>query len=148
LDQFRIPPKELGEMMPQQLLMLRVAAESIRDARWKEGMALRTGVLIGIGLDLNATNYHLRWSLRARAREWNQTRRLGLSPEELDRWALELRDAAGAALSANATMGSLGGLIASRIAREFGIGGPCFTVSCDETSGMQALAIASCWLSH
>ena len=43
-------------------------------------------------------------------------------------------------------MGSLGGLIASRIAREFKIGGPCFTVSCDETSGMQALAIAAGWL--
>ena len=43
-------------------------------------------------------------------------------------------------------MGSLGGLIASRIAREFKIGGPSFTVSCDETSGIQALAIAADWL--
>ena len=43
-------------------------------------------------------------------------------------------------------MGSLGGLIASRIARELGIGGPSFTVSCDETSGIQALAIAADWL--
>ena len=43
-------------------------------------------------------------------------------------------------------MGSLGGLIASRIAREFKIGGPSFTVSCDETSGIQALAIAAGWL--
>ena len=43
-------------------------------------------------------------------------------------------------------MGSLGGLIASRIAREFRIGGPSFTVSCDETSGIQALAIAVDWL--
>ena len=43
-------------------------------------------------------------------------------------------------------MGSLGGLIASRIAREFKIGGPCFTVSCDETSGIEALAIATHWL--
>jgi 3-hydroxymyristoyl/3-hydroxydecanoyl-(acyl carrier protein) dehydratase/malonyl CoA-acyl carrier protein transacylase len=43
-------------------------------------------------------------------------------------------------------MGSLGGLVASRIAREFRIGGPSFTVSCDETSGNQALAIAVEWL--
>ncbi|HKI20067.1 MAG TPA: beta-ketoacyl synthase N-terminal-like domain-containing protein, partial [Isosphaeraceae bacterium] len=62
VDQFRIPPKELGEMLPQQSLMLRVAAESILDARWNRRLGLRTGVLIGIGLDLNATNYHLRWS--------------------------------------------------------------------------------------
>ncbi len=30
--QFRIPPKELGEMLPQQSLMLRLAAEAILDA--------------------------------------------------------------------------------------------------------------------
>ena len=34
IDQFRIPPKELAEMQPQQSLMLRVAAEAIGDARW------------------------------------------------------------------------------------------------------------------
>ena len=43
-------------------------------------------------------------------------------------------------------MGSLGGLVASRIAREFRIGGPSFSVSCDETSGTQALQIAAGWL--
>ena len=57
-----------------------------------------------------------------------------------------MRDAAGPALSANRTMGSLGGLVASRIAREFRIGGPSFTVSSDETSGIQAMAIAVEWL--
>jgi len=146
VDQFRIPPKELAEMLPQQSLMLRVAAESILDARWDRSLGLRTGVLIGIGLDSSATNYHLRWSLPGRAREWNRTLGLGLSLPELDRWVEELRRAAGPALTANRTMGSLGGLIASRIAREFGVGGPSFTVSCDETSGIQALAIATHWL--
>ena len=29
VDQFRIPPKELGEMLPQQSLMLRVATEAV-----------------------------------------------------------------------------------------------------------------------
>ena len=133
-------------MQPQQSLMLRVAAEAIGDARWDAQRALRTGVLIGIGLDLSTTNYHLRWSMAARARGWNEELGLGLSPDELARWTDELTRAAGPALTANRTMGSLGGLIASRIAREFKIGGPCFTVSCDETSGMQALAIAADWL--
>ena len=72
--------------------------------------------------------------------------RAGLSPDELDGWIDELQDAAGPALTANRTMGSLGGMVASRIAREFRIGGPSFTVSCDETSGIQALAIAAAWL--
>ena len=69
-----------------------------------------------------------------------------LPARDLTRWTDELRRSAGPALTANRTMGSLGGLIASRIAREFKIGGPSFTVSCDETSGVQALAIAAEWL--
>jgi acyl transferase domain-containing protein len=146
VGQFRIPPKELGEMLPQQSLMLRVAAEAILDSGWDPLLAIRTGVLIGIGLDLNSTNFHLRWSLADRAREWNKALGPGLSPEDLARWIEELRGAAGPSLSANRTMGSLGGLIASRIAREFRIGGPSFTVSSDETSGIQALAIAADWL--
>jgi acyl transferase domain-containing protein/3-hydroxymyristoyl/3-hydroxydecanoyl-(acyl carrier protein) dehydratase len=146
VDQFRIPPKELGEMLPQQSLLLRVAAEAVGDARWDTQKAIRTGVLIGIGLDLSTTNFHLRWSLAEKAREWNDTLGLGLAPDELARWVEKLRVAAGPALTANRTMGSLGGLIASRVAREFKIGGPSFTVSCDETSGIQALTIACRWL--
>ena len=72
VDQFRIPPRELGEMLPQQSLMLRVAAEAIGDARWDARQALRTGVLVGIGLDLNTTNFHLRWSLADQVPEWNE----------------------------------------------------------------------------
>ncbi len=45
-------------------------------------------------------------------------------------------------------MGSLGGVVASRIAREFQIGGPSFSISCDENSGIQALAIAADWLAR
>ena len=39
-------------------------------------------------------------------------------------------------------MGALGGLIASRVAREFRVGGPSFTVSSEETSGLRALDVA------
>ena len=34
VDRFRIPPRELEEMLPQQSLMLKVAAEAIEDAGW------------------------------------------------------------------------------------------------------------------
>jgi PfaB family protein len=141
-DRFRIPPKELVEMLPQQSLMLGVAADAAADARWDDRPRLRAGVFVGIGLDLNTTNFHLRWSVLARAREWAERLGLALSEEELARWTAALRDAAGPPLTANRTMGSLGGLIASRIAREFRIGGPSFTVSSEETSGLRALDVA------
>ncbi len=145
-DQFRIPPRELQEMLPQQALMLKVAAAALADARWDRGLGARTGVVIGLGLDQNTNNYQLRWWLAAAAPIWNRQLDLGLSRAELAGWIEELRQAVGPPLNANRTMGSLGGLVASRIAREFRIGGPSFTVSCDETSGTQALQIASGWL--
>jgi len=141
-DRFRIPPKELEEMLPQQSLALLAAADAIADAGWDDRPRLRAGVFVGIGLDPNTTNFHVRWSLLNRARAWNEDLGLGLSGDDLDRWTAGLRDAAGPPLTANRTMGALGGLVASRVAREFRIGGPSFTVSSEETSGLRALDVA------
>ncbi|MDR3636594.1 MAG: beta-ketoacyl synthase N-terminal-like domain-containing protein [Isosphaeraceae bacterium] len=143
LDRFRIPPKELEEMLPQQSLMLRVAADAIREAGWDDRPRLRAGTFIGIGLDLNTTNFQLRWWVRQRAPQWSRALGLDLSGESFEDWVTALTDAAGPPLTANRTMGALGGLIASRIAREFRIGGPSFTISAEETSGTRALAVAA-----
>jgi acyl transferase domain-containing protein/3-hydroxymyristoyl/3-hydroxydecanoyl-(acyl carrier protein) dehydratase len=118
-DRFRVPPRELQETLPQQLLMLQVAAEAIDSAGLPEEGRERAGVFIGIGLDLNTTNFHFRWSLHP-----------------------SLRDAAGPPLTASRTMGSLGSIVASRIAREFHLGGPSFTLSSEENSGLRALEAA------
>ncbi|MCZ6602107.1 MAG: beta-ketoacyl synthase N-terminal-like domain-containing protein, partial [Planctomycetota bacterium] len=142
LDRYRIPPKELEEMLPQQLLMVNVAAGAISDAGLPAGGRLRTGVFIGIGLDLNTTNFHVRWRVAEEAGRWAARLGLSLRPEELEEWTLALRDAAPPPLTADRTMGALGGIVASRIAREFRIGGPSFTLSTEESSGLQALTSA------
>ena len=76
------PARELEEMLPQQSLVLKVAAEAIADAGWDE-RPRSTGVLIGIGLDLNTTNFHLRWSLDGQGPEMEANARAGISDEEL-----------------------------------------------------------------
>ena len=120
LDRFRIPPKELEEMLPQQLLALLTAAGAIEDAQWEDGPRPRAGVFIGIGLDLNTTNFHVRWNVVNQTREWNHRLNLQLDDDELIRWTESLRDAVGPPLTANRTMGALGGLVASRIGASFG----------------------------
>ena len=119
LGRFRIPPNELKQMLPQQLLMLKTAAEAIDDAGWPEGLRHQTGVFIGLSLDLNTTNFHCRW--------------------EIDD---SQKSAFGPALNADKTLGALGGIVASRVAREFRIGGPSFTVQSEESSGLRALEVA------
>jgi acyl transferase domain-containing protein/3-hydroxymyristoyl/3-hydroxydecanoyl-(acyl carrier protein) dehydratase len=131
---FRIPPKEVEEMLPRQLLMLKVADEALQDAGIKKEDLLFTGVFIGTGLDLNATNFSFRWGLEKLARRWAQQHGRELSEAELNDWIAALRESAGPALSANRVMGALGSIVASRV-------GPSFTLSSEENSGLRALEV-------
>ncbi len=139
---FRIPPREMEEMLPQQLLMLQTAAEALHNAGCDRDNNSATGVFIGVALDLNSTNFSLRWALPEQSSHWERKLGRKLTPDERSEWISKLRVAAGPALNANRTMGALGSVVASRIAREFRIGGPSFTISSEESSGIRALEVA------
>ncbi|HVL12434.1 MAG TPA: beta-ketoacyl synthase N-terminal-like domain-containing protein, partial [Gemmata sp.] len=148
IDRFRIPPKELEETLPQQLLMLKVAAGALDDAangRREPAGADQptTGTFIGLGLDPNTTNYNLRWSMLA-----NPGRQSGGSNEQHLRDAQHPRtggrgspDLASPPLNANRVMGALGSIAASRIARAFHFGGPSHTVCSEEGSAARAVEL-------
>ncbi|MDB5311413.1 MAG: 3-hydroxyacyl-[acyl-carrier-protein] dehydratase FabA [Gemmataceae bacterium] len=163
IDRFRIPPKELEETLPQQLLMLRVAAAALDDQRGRnaDGQAAatggdpNTGVYIGLGLDPNTTNYHLRWSVLAQAQgigvrgegigaQESEGMRTSKSPTHtLPPTPYPLSpDLASPALNANRVMGALGSIAASRIARAFHFGGPSHPVCSEEASAARALELA------
>ncbi len=141
-NRFRIPPKEMEEMQPQQLLMLQTAANALQDAGLDKQDNPRVGVMIGIAFDLNSTGFSLRWPMQQQARVWADRLGRKLTEAELSDWTARLRDSISPALNANRTMGSLGNIVASRIAREFKIGGPSFTLSSEENSGIRALETA------
>ncbi|MFQ5429301.1 MAG: beta-ketoacyl synthase N-terminal-like domain-containing protein [Phycisphaerae bacterium] len=143
VGRYRLPPKEIPEVLPQQLLLLDRVAAALADA----GLPLReqrprAGILVGMALDLEATNFHLRWWLRAELRRWAAELACEPTASEEARRLDDLLREIGPALNAPRTLGALGGMIASRIARECGFGGPCFAVSAGEVSGLQALDIA------
>jgi len=143
VGELHIPPNEIPDILIQHLLMLKVAVSAMQDA----GFPLREdrprmGAVIGIDFDFEATDFHLRWNLYNRVWEWKKHKTIGLdSDEEINDWLASLRDACGPPLTATRTLGALAGVIASRIAREFRLGGPSFVVSGEETSGLQALEI-------
>ena len=153
LGEFRIPPLEMQDMLPQQQLMLKVAAEALRDVLHADqeqtlrtataALGNRTGVFIGIELDPNTTNFHLRWSIEELAPRWAEVLGLVLTPEEMTEWVAQLKKSVGPPLTANRVMGNLGGIVASRLAREFNVGGPSFTISADENSGLRACEMAA-----
>ena len=139
---FKIPPKEIEEALPQQMLMLQVAERAIADATMDDVERLRTGVFVGVEIDLNTTNYHLRWVVRNRAADWAGRMGRPTAGAEFESWVDELCDSLTPALNANRTIGGLGSIVASRIAREFGLGGPSYVLASEETSGMSALQAA------
>ena len=145
IGQFKIPPTDIPKILPQQLLMLQVAAQALQDAHIDHDRE-RTdaAAIIGLGLDINTADYQQRWWMTGLVRRWSQ--QLGLSSAESEKWLQQLRDAAQRPLDAAATMGALGSIAASRVAREFRFGGPAYTVSCQENSGLAALQAACRYL--
>lgn len=141
---FRIPPAELREMLPQQLIMLEVAAAAFDDAAGgrnpQRGYQPGLGVYLGIGLDPDTTNFHFRWNVGRRLKD--------RYPDAAEDWLAKVRDAAHPPLSANRTMGALGSIAASRLARAFRAGGPSYSVSCEALSGLRALETAAAALTR
>jgi len=142
VSRYRIPPRELAELLPQQALMLEVARDALANARVTEPDSTRTGVFIGLGLDLRTTDFHFRWAMLDRASDWANRLPAGLSEQEQAQWAARVVEAANPPLNADRTMGALAGTNASRIAKEFRIGGQSYTVCSEDTSGLSALEIA------
>jgi PfaB family protein len=145
LREFRMPPNEIPDILLQHLLMLKVSADAMKDA----GLPLRQertdmGAYIGIEFDFEATDFHLRWHLKNLVKKWKKTNLSGLTlddEKETGIWLESLRDAFRPPLTATRTLGALGGVIASRIAREFRFGGPSYVVSNESASGLKALEI-------
>jgi len=145
IGDFRIPPNEIPDILIQHLLMLKVSAEAMNDA----GLPLREdrpgmGAVIGIDFDFEATDFHLRWNLHNLVGNWGKNSDLGLNVDDSTktaRWLASLQDGLRPPLTATRTLGALGGIIASRIAREFRFGGPSYVVSNEAASGLKALEI-------
>ena len=139
IGRFRIPPSELEEILPQQAMILNAAHEAAQQAGWIGGsseMRLRTAVLLGVSLDQGTNHFQLRWTLT--------------DPHATDlRPTLDLkqaRDTLGPPLTANRVMGNLASIAASRLAREFRLGGPSFTISEGPDAGLTALEVACGWI--
>ncbi|MGL6075236.1 MAG: beta-ketoacyl synthase N-terminal-like domain-containing protein [Fimbriiglobus sp.] len=146
LDRFRIPPKEIEEMLPQQLLMLTVAAAALDDCK---GSTIpsdqddpRSGVFVGLGLDLNTTNFHLRWAAKQHTTHLRPPLKRDRSVPIPTDWTDTVVDSVSPPLNANRTMGALGSIAASRIARTFHFGGPSFTLCSEESSSGRAIELA------
>lgn len=132
LGKFRISPKEIPEILPQQLLMLQTVDDAMEGLKGARPDGVRWGVYMGINLDLEATNFASRWAMKRDAKAES------LPSQDIS----ALKDAISPPLTNTRTVGALGGIVASRIAREYHVGGPSHTFSAAENSGLAAFEAA------
>ncbi|MCF8125137.1 MAG: beta-ketoacyl synthase [Desulfotignum sp.] len=129
MGEFHIPPVQMKDILPQHLVLLKAARGALQDAgitpRPGENDPVRTraGCAVGIEFDFGAADFSLRWH----AHDLPDTLLDQLAPP----------------LTFNRTLGALGGIVASRTAREFKLGGPCFTVSAGAASGIKAIEVGT-----
>ncbi len=123
VQKFRIPPTEVQEMLPQQTVMLLTAAEALDDCKTSPADHTADGIFIGVTLDPNTTNFHLRWAKGFQ------------DPSQMD--------AVHPPLTANRTMGALASIAPSRLARYLRAGGPSFAICDEQNGGVRALALAA-----
>lgn len=140
LAAFPIPPNEIPDILPPHLAALLATRTAVEKAGWKKEALSRTGVIAAMDFDTRAADHVLRWEMETHAPShpgW-----AALSPAGKEEWVEGLKDAAARPLTATRVVGSLGSMIASRIAKTFGLGGPSYTVSCGAAGGLLALGQA------
>ncbi|MBW2180542.1 MAG: type I polyketide synthase, partial [Deltaproteobacteria bacterium] len=142
MDEFRIPPNEIRDILPQQLLMLKIAAGAMKNAEMSTNEnRSRMSAFIGVDFDFDTTNFNLQWDIENKVSLWKNILDLDLDEEQISTWLEQLKAACGEPLTATRTLGALASIVASRVAREFHFGGPSFVVSEGEASGLRALEI-------
>lgn len=125
IGEFHIPPNQMEDILPQHIALLKATIGALNDA----GISPRPsdtdppredmGCAIGIDFDYGAADFNLRWQMDE-----------------------AFKDLVSEPLTFNRTLGALGGIVASRVAREFKLGGPSFTLSANSASGIKTIETA------
>ncbi len=136
---YRLPPRELERLNPQQTLMLAVADAALRDAGIAEGS--RVAVVIAAEAELSVHRLRARWDSEARL---DAALAAGgqLPAASRHPLAAALRDALHPQSEPGDFLGYIGNLLASRITVLWDFPAPNFTISAQENGGLQALVLA------
>jgi acyl transferase domain-containing protein/3-hydroxymyristoyl/3-hydroxydecanoyl-(acyl carrier protein) dehydratase len=137
LTGLRFPPRDLDETLAQQLTVLRtvlLACEEIKALPVE-----RTGVLVGMQCDAEVARYGARLRMPGWARKWGEALGVELGGD----WLVEARRGVGFLRKAAGVVGAMPNIPANRINGQLDLGGPSFTVSAEELSGVVCLELAA-----
>jgi len=137
---FKIPPNEDDRLIPQQLILLKVADRALQDAKIESGG--NVAVLVGMGIELDVHQFRGRVNLQTQFPEaWKNASK---SPDESDRLALEeiVKDSLHESAQLNQYTSLIGNIMAARVSSLWDFTGPAFTLSAEENSVFRCLEVA------
>ncbi|MBI5768904.1 MAG: polyketide synthase dehydratase domain-containing protein [Verrucomicrobia bacterium] len=127
------PPQDLEQALPQQLVMLEVAAQALRQIGPLP--TRQTGVFVGMGCDAEACRFGLNLRLGEFLAALGQT---SIDARELE----PIRQRIMAGPVAATTLGLMPNIVTNRLNRQHDFAGPSASISGEQLSGLRAMEIA------
>ncbi|MDA7745733.1 3-hydroxyacyl-[acyl-carrier-protein] dehydratase FabA [Psychromonas sp.] len=137
---FKIPPNDQDSLIPQQLLMMKVADNAAKDAKLSEGS--NVAVLVAMGLELDLHQYRGRVNLFSQIKQSFIDQGIELSADQLTELTEISKQSINEPAQLNQYTSFIGNIMASRISALWDFNGPAFTVSSEENSVYRCVDIA------
>ncbi|WP_372882052.1 beta-ketoacyl synthase N-terminal-like domain-containing protein [Psychromonas sp.] len=137
---FKVPPNKQDCLIPQQLLMMKVADNAAKDAQLMPGT--NVAVLVAMGVELDLHQYRGRVNLTTQIEQGLQEQGIELSTEQQAMLANIAKESIASAAQLNQYTSFIGNIMASRISALWDFSGPAFTVSSEENSVYRCVEIA------
>lgn len=143
---FKVPPNEDDRLISQQLLLIKVTDEAIRDANLKPGG--KVAVLVAMETELELHQFRGRVNLHTQLAD--SLKKQGITLTQAEYLALEkiAMDSVLDAAKLNQYTSFIGNIMASRIASLWDFNGPAFTISAAELSVARCIDVAENLLSQ
>ncbi|MGC9403820.1 beta-ketoacyl synthase N-terminal-like domain-containing protein [Vibrio genomosp. F10 str. 9ZC157] len=137
---FKVPPNEDDRLISQQLLLMKVADEAIRDAKLEAGQ--KVAVLVAMETELEMHQFRGRVNLHSQLAD--SLENMGIDLTEAEYKALETiaMDSVMDAAKLNQYTSFIGNIMASRISSLWDFNGPAFTISAAEQSVARCIDVA------
>lgn len=137
---FKIPPKDDDLLIPQQLLLLKIADQALHAAAINENS--NVAVLVAMGAELELHQYRGRILCEKQISSALETAGIQLNSGQQQELIRICKDSLQPAASINRYTSFIGNIMASRISSLWNFSGPAFTVSSEENSVARCLEIA------
>ncbi len=137
---YKIPPLEHAPLLPQQLMILKIADEAIKDAGLSEGG--NVAVLVAMESDFMIHHFRGRAELGRNLRESLRLDKFFPAEDVIEQLVKQVEDSFHNTGDINQITSYIGNIMATRVSAQWDFTGPAFTVSSEENSTFRALEIA------